>query len=168
MIIGPGYGPVWPIRKPLKALGFTVVVTETEINQRSIGNSIILNHQRFIPNNNYSFDSSFAKIFERYHYIIHDIPSSSQKNINFIIQGQYYTLYYTGTVKTFGMIFEMIFEIICESIVLIFWQSRVSVEKWICFVDLKVKSGPRLITSPNVFWSWLVFSLFYYRNYSDL
>ena len=69
MIIVPGFGPVWPIRKPLKVFGFTVVVTRTEINQRSIGNSIILNHQRFMPNNNYSFDT-FAKIFEvAYFYI---------------------------------------------------------------------------------------------------
>lgn len=97
MIIVPGCGPVWPIRKPLKAFGFTVVVTRTEINQRSIGNSIILNHQRFMPNNNYSFDT-FAKIFEvAYFYIIRSLiqdgestsspywgaltPSSTKKNI---------------------------------------------------------------------------------------
>ena len=66
MIIVPGCGPVWPIRKPLKAFGFTVVVTRTEINQRSIGNSIILNHQRFMPNNNYSF----AKIFKLAYFYI--------------------------------------------------------------------------------------------------
>ena len=77
MIIVPGCGPVWPIRKPLKAFGFTVVVTRTEINQRSIGNSIRMNHQRL--NNNYSFDT-FAKIFElAYFYIIRSLVQDGEE-----------------------------------------------------------------------------------------
>ena len=123
MIIVPGCGPVWPIRKPLKAFGFTVVVTRTEINQRSIGNSIILNHQRFMPNNNYSFDT-FAKIFEvAYFYITRSlIQDGEDVDVLRSPDSKFdWEKCKTGTENGSGMIFEMI----CESVVLIFCQSRV-------------------------------------------
>ena len=157
MIIVPGCGPVWPIRKPLKAFGFTVVVTRTEINQRSIGNSIRMNHQRL--NNNYSFDT-FAKFFElAYFYIARSLIEDGEE---------------VDVLRSPDSKFD--WEWLWNDFWIDLWIDRLdflsitcfSVEKWICFVDLNVKSGPRLITSPNVFWSWLVFSLFYYRNYSDL